>query len=324
MSERRIEVQLTAPGERLDKVLAGELAAFDLSRTQVHRLIVEGFVALGGQTVTRPSLKLAGGEWAAVRVPPSPPSRAAPEAIALAIVYEDDDVLVLDKPAGMVVHPAAGHSSGTLVNALLAHAPEVEEMSGDDEQEAARPGIVHRLDKDTSGLMIVAKHDRARHWLQAQFKQRAVQKTYLALVDGRPPTPAGRVEAPIGRDPRQRKRMAVVPLRLGREAITDYRTLEALTAHTLLECHPLTGRTHQIRVHLAFLRCPIVADTVYGRRQSSLPGLARHFLHAAQLTVRLPGQPEPRTFVAPLPEDLQAVLEELRSGLSTDGADGRR
>jgi 23S rRNA pseudouridine1911/1915/1917 synthase len=206
----------------------------------------------------------------------------------------------------MVVHPAAGHDRSTLVHAALAHAPEIEGVGGE-----LRPGLVHRLDKDTSGLIVLAKNDAAQHSLQEQFQNRETHKTYLALVDGHPSTPEGRIEAPIGRDPRERKRMAVVPRR-GRAAVTEYRTLETFEDHALLEVDIHTGRTHQIRVHLAFIGCPVVADTVYGRRKPTLP-LARQFLHAARLGLRLPGEAEPRTFTAPLPADLQRVLDDLRA-----------
>ena len=194
---------------------------------------------------------------------------------------------------------------GTLVNAVLGHAPELEGVG--DEQ---RPGIVHRLDKDTSGLIVVAKNDHAQRDLQRQFKERTVHKIYLALVDGSPPTDRGRIEAPVGRDLRDRKRMAVVPRGKGREAVTEYRVVRHYAAHSLLEADLLTGRTHQIRLHLAYLKCPIVGDTVYGRRTPSLP-LGRQFLHAARLTLTLPGSGEARTFEAALPVELQRALQLL-------------
>jgi 23S rRNA pseudouridine1911/1915/1917 synthase len=243
-----------------------------------------------------------------VRIPPPEPSRLTAEPIPLEIIFENDDLLVVNKPAGMVVHPAAGHPTGTLVHAALAHAPEMEGIGGEQ-----RPGVVHRLDKDTSGLILLAKNDAAHHWLQEQFRLRRVQKIYLALVDGRPPTPTGRIEAPIGRSAAQRKQMAVVVPHKGRQATSEYRTVETFPRHTLLEVHPITGRTHQIRLHLDFLGCPIAGDRVYGRRNPTIP-LNRHFLHAARLTLRLPGEEEPRTFEAPLPRELVEVLERLREG----------
>jgi 23S rRNA pseudouridine1911/1915/1917 synthase len=207
----------------------------------------------------------------------------------------------------MVVHPAVGHASGTLVNAVLGYDPEIEGIGGEE-----RPGVVHRLDKETSGLILLAKNERAHRWLQDQFRLRNVEKIYLALVDGKPPTPSGRVEAHIGRDPSHRKRMAIVPESRGREAISEYKTIESFKDHTLLEFHPLTGRTHQIRLHCAFLRCPIVGDEIYGRKKPSIH-LDRHFLHAYRLKIILPGEREPEFFEAPLPEDLEKVLESLRS-----------
>jgi 23S rRNA pseudouridine1911/1915/1917 synthase len=206
----------------------------------------------------------------------------------------------------MVVHPAVGHRGGTLVHAVLAHAPEMEGIGGEQ-----RPGVVHRLDKNTSGLILLAKNDQTHRWLQDQFRLRKVQKVYLALVDGQPPTPSGRIEAPVGRDLKARKKMAVVTLEKGRSAVSEYHTVETFAAHTLLEVHPMTGRTHQIRLHLAFLGCPVAGDTIYGKRHSTIP-LERHFLHATRLTVRLRNAKQPSTFEAPLPPELTHLLDQLR------------
>ena len=173
-----------------------------------------------------------------------------------------------------------------------------------------RPGVVHRLDRDTSGIIVMAKNEKAHIFLQEQFKSRSINKRYLALVDGAPPTPTGRVEAPIGRDPLHRQQMAILTQDKGREAITEYLTRKSYPKHTLIEAHPLTGRTHQIRVHMAFLKCPIVGDVLYGRRKQSIE-LSRHFLHAYRLTILLPGHTDPMTFEAPLPDELQAVLDSL-------------
>ena len=291
-------------GERLDRVLAEALD--DLSRTQVQRLVADGLVWVDGQTAGKAGMKLSGGERVVVRRPAAAPGRLEPDRIPLAIVYEDDDLMVVDKPAGMIVHPSAGHMRGTLANAALAHDPHIEGVGF-----VQRPGIVHRLDKETSGLIVVAKNDRAHRDLQAQFKARTVEKFYLALLDGRPPTDRGRIEAPIGRDPRDRKRMGVVPLDQGREAVTEYEALEKLPAHTLAEARPRTGRTHQIRVHFAFLGCPVAGDTVYGHKKATVP-LKRHFLHAARLSFDLPAGLGRRTFEAPLPSELADVLTELR------------
>ena len=242
-----------------------------------------------------------------VRIPPTAPTDLIAEDIPLDIIFENDDLIVVDKPAGMVVHPAAGHASGTLVNAVLGYDPDIEGIGGEE-----RPGVVHRLDKETSGLILLAKNEHAHRWLQDQFRLRKVQKTYLALVDGKPPTPSGRVEAPIGRDPSHRKRMAIVPESRGRAAISEYKTLESFKEHTLLEFHPLTGRTHQIRLHCAFLGCPIVGDEVYGRRKPSVE-IKRHFLHAYRLNIILPREQEPSVFKSPLPEELEQVLNTLRA-----------
>ena len=241
-----------------------------------------------------------------IRIPPPAPTNLVAEDIPLDIIFENDELMVVNKPAGMVVHPAAGHADGTLVNAVLGHDPDIEGIGGEE-----RPGIVHRLDKQTSGLIVIAKNERAHRWLQDQFRLRKVEKTYLALVDGKPPTPAGRVEAFIGRDLKHRKRMAIVPEKKGRESISEYQTLESYKSHTLLEFHPLTGRTHQIRLHCTFLKCPIVGDEVYGRKSQSL-NLDRHFLHAHKLKIILPGDTAPKMFEAPLPDDLEQVLNQLR------------
>ncbi len=288
---------------RLDKFLVQQLS--DYSRSRLQALIKDGQVSVdrlpahkSGQMLDRPAQVL-------VHIPPPEPSRLQPEAIPLDIVFENEDLMVVNKPAGMVVHPAAGHGQGTLVHAALAHAPEMEGIGGEQ-----RPGVVHRLDKNTSGLILLAKNDRTHRMLQEQFRQRKVHKVYLALVDGQPPTPTGRIDAAIGRDTGERKLMAVVSDLKGRMATSEYRTLAKYPAHTLLEVQPLTGRTHQIRLHLAFIGCPVAGDTIYGKRHSSIP-LARHFLHAARLTIQLPGEDSPRTFEAPLPVELQKTLESL-------------
>jgi 23S rRNA pseudouridine1911/1915/1917 synthase len=291
--------------QRLDKYLV--ICLPDYSRSRLQTLIKEGLVTVNGEPAYKTGQVLESGHLVQVQIPATQPSALIPESIPLDIIFENNDLLIVNKPAGMVVHPAAGHSSGTLVNAALAHAPEMEGISGEH-----RPGVVHRLDKDTSGLILMAKNDRAQRFLQEQFRKRATRKVYLALVDGHPPTPAGVVEAPIGRDPSNRKRMAIVPEHKGRNATTEYHTLENFPAHTLIEAHPITGRTHQIRLHLTFVHCPIVGETLYGRRKLSLP-VPRQFLHAARLTITLPGETEPRTFEAPLPEDLQAILTQLRA-----------
>jgi 23S rRNA pseudouridine1911/1915/1917 synthase len=304
--ERTLTVVTDASGERLDKVIALELP--ELSRTQAQRLIEEGRVAVNGEPVRKPAFKLEAKASLTITLPALAPATHAAESIPLDIVFENKDLLVINKPAGMVVHPAAGHAGGTLVNAVLGHAPDIEGVGNE-----ARPGLVHRLDKDTSGLIVVAKNDTAHRSLQRQFAERTVEKLYLALVDGFPPTDTGRIEAAIGRDPHERKRMAIVSAEKGgKPALTAYRVIEKFKAHSLLECNLLTGRTHQIRLHLAqVLKCPIVGDTVYGRRKATLP-LERQFLHAARLTLTLPRTRKRQTFEAPLPAELERMLESLR------------
>ncbi len=298
--------------QRLDKYLVEQLPEF--SRSRLQSLIKEGRVTVDGVIASKSGQSVDRVSHIIVEIPPPQPSELVAEEIALDIVFENDDLLVVNKPAGMVVHPSAGHQSGTLVHAALAHADDIEGVGG-----VQRPGVVHRLDKDTSGLILMAKNDESHQWLQDQFSSRQVDKVYLALVDGNPPTPRGKVEAAIGRDPNNRKKMAVVPPGKGRAAVSEYSTLRKFQAHTLLEMHPITGRTHQIRVHLAFLKCPVVGDRVYGRRHPSLP-LDRQFLHAARLRICLPGDDDLSEFEAPLPKDLSSILAVLdSSGSPVDG-----
>jgi 23S rRNA pseudouridine1911/1915/1917 synthase len=289
---------------RLDKVLVTMVP--DYSRSRLQGLIKDGFVQINQKLTTKVGQVLEAGDEVEIRLPPPVPSELVAEHTPLDIIYEDSHLMVINKPAGMVVHPAAGHATGTLVQSALGHAPEMEGIGGEQ-----RPGVVHRLDKDTSGLILMAKDDHTHRWLQDQFRLRTVKKVYLALVDGHPPTPTGRVEASIGRDASHRKQMAVVNPDKGREAVSEYFTLETFENHTLLEVHPHTGRTHQIRLHLAFIGCPIVADPIYGNKHVSV-ACARQFLHAARLTITFPGESTPRVFEAPLPPDLQRVLVELR------------
>jgi 23S rRNA pseudouridine1911/1915/1917 synthase len=293
-----------ADNQRLDVFLTASLPEF--SRSRIQGLIKGGYVKVEAESVLKTGRSLEPGEQVEIRIPAPGPSSLVSEDIPLDIIFENKDLVVVNKSAGMVVHPSPGHNNGTLVHAVLGYIPDLEGIGGEE-----RPGIVHRLDKDTSGLIMVAKNERSIQWLQEQFKSRKVEKTYLALVDGKPPTPSGRVEAPIGRNTTHRKLMAVVPLHKGREAISEYRTLEKFSAHTLLEVHLLTGRTHQIRVHLAFLGCPVVADKVYGKHKMTVK-LERHFLHAHKLKITLPGEKDPRVFEAPLPQELEFVLEYLR------------
>jgi 23S rRNA pseudouridine1911/1915/1917 synthase len=309
MSEhRQIELQVNERSGRLDKYLADEIP--ELSRSAAQRLIDDAQVTVNGEPA-RASYKTRPGDAVVVLLPSPELRELEPEAIPLAVLFEDESLLVIDKPAGMVVHPAPGHPGGTLVNALLAYCPELAE-SGDE-----RPGIVHRLDRDTSGLILVAKSEKARRALQRQFEQRQVDKAYLALLDGHLQPAYGRIEAAIARDPQHRQRMAVLPG--GREAITEYHVLEhfahdlgpAAGVYSLVEAEPRTGRTHQIRVHFASIGYPVVADAVYGRRKSRLP-LPRQFLHASRLGFKHPNSGQRLNLEAPLPPDLAAVLTLLR------------
>jgi len=308
--ERIIELYVAETGQRIDKHIADEMP--ELSRSVVQRLIKQGRVTVGGEA-TKSSYRVEAGDEIVVRIPPPETLEVRPESIPLDIVYEDEDIIVVNKPAGMVVHPAYGHRTGTLVNAVLAHCPD---LAG--AEDGLRPGIVHRLDKDTSGLIIVAKNDAPRRRLQRQFKRREVKKVYLALLEGRLDPVQGIIEAPIGRDKKRRKRMAVVEG--GREARTKYRVVEYLghvtgkapRAYTLVEAEPETGRTHQVRVHFASIGYPLAGDPVYGFRKQRLRGLRRQFLHAHTLGFRLPGTDEYVELTAELPDDLRVVLERLR------------
>ena len=284
--------------ERLDKFLASRET--DLSRAQIAGLVAGGLVKVDG-AIVKSSYRLRGGETVEMEMLPPPPSGVSPQEIPLSVIYEDEDILVIDKPAGMVVHPAPGHRRDTVANALLARLPDIEEVG--DEQ---RPGIVHRLDMDTSGLMVAAKNRRAHRHVSGQIKDRSVLKGYTALAKGNIDPPEGVIKARIGRDNRNRKRMAVVDL--GREAETSYRAVERAPGYTLLEVIPKTGRTHQIRVHLSALGYPIVGDALYGGKD---PRLERQFLHAHLLGIRLPGTGDYMEFASPLPADLKAFLSQL-------------
>lgn len=290
-------------GERLDKVLVARLGE-RLTRSQIQALIKDGQATVNGAAV-KTGLKLKGGEQIALTIPPPPEDDSVePEPIALDIVYEDDDLAVINKPAGLVVHPGAGNRSGTLVNAILARYPQIAEMR----YAPQRRGIVHRLDKDTSGLILIAKRAPTMRHLINQFQQRTVDKVYLALVEKPPKTSIGRIDLPIARDPNQRTRMSVQ--RDGRPAVSEFTVLERFNSGpALLEVKLLTGRTHQIRVHLAYIGSPIVGDAVYGYRKQRLRG---QFLHAARLCFDHPRSGERLCFEAPLPECLQTLLDELR------------
>jgi len=306
-------------GERLDRVVT--LHCTDLSRTRVQELIEEGLVLLDSRAA-KGSHRVHGGERVTVEVQPRPPMRAEAESIPLDIIYEDHDVVAVNKPAGMVVHAGAGNPRGTLVNALLGRGLPLSQ-GGD----MLRPGIVHRLDKDTSGIILVAKNDGAHAKLGEAFRQRTVKKTYIALVEGLLKEDSGRIELAIGRDPKRRVRMTArrsAVLADAREARTDWRVLARIDTTTLVEVQLHTGRTHQIRVHFSTVRHPVVGDTLYGAAaelpvgKMTLPPLGRNFLHAAKL-----GFTHPRSGIwvdlkAPLPESLRTFLKQLAAAAGDD------
>jgi 23S rRNA pseudouridine1911/1915/1917 synthase len=300
-------------GLRLDQFLTAVLP--DLSRSQIQRLIKDGRAVLAGRDA-RPSTSVRAGDHVRVDVPPPGPAKPAAESLPLTIVHDDPDLVVVDKPAGMVVHPAAGHSGGTLVNALLHHVRDLSGIGGEE-----RPGIVHRLDRGTSGLMVVAKHDSAHQELSRQFRDREIDKEYLALVWGLV-QPGRRIDAPIGRDPGNRQKMST-RARRARAAVTRVTGAEHLRGVSLLRVAIATGRTHQIRVHLNAIGHPIVGDAVYGGVHRRVPAhlkavthLERPFLHAARLAFTHPRDGRRVQFTSPLPADLERILEQLREEAS--------
>jgi 23S rRNA pseudouridine1911/1915/1917 synthase len=294
---KTLQFNSPVPDIRLDKYLTQVLPQF--SRAYLQKLIVQGCILVNGQR-TKANQRLNKVDRITVELPPLPAHPLA-EPIPLAIVYEDRDILVIDKPAGLTVHPAPGHPSHTLVNAVLAHCPGLT-MSND----LVRPGIVHRLDKDTSGLIVIAKNDFAREYVVAQFKSRTVTKGYLVLVKGKLSPEQGIIEAPIGRDPHSRRRMAIVEA--GKAASTQYQVQKYMDNYTLVEVTPVTGRTHQIRVHLSAIGYPVIGDSIYGVKSAYLN---RQFIHAYRLGFRLPSTEQYREFTSPLPIDLEQALEYL-------------
>ena len=312
---------------RLDAWLAGAIA--DLGRNRAKKLIVEGRVAVGGRTIVEPKRPVKPGECVTVDLPPPEPAEPAAEAIPLAIVYEDDDLIVIDKPAGLVVHPAAGHAAGTLVNALIAHCGKSLSGIGG----VARPGIVHRLDKDTSGLMVVAKSDRAHKGLAAQFADHGragpLERAYLALAWGAPDRPQGTIDLPLARSARNREKIAVTQSG-GRHAVTHYAVRERFGPDerplaTLVECVLETGRTHQIRVHMAAIGHPLVGDRTYGAgfatkaallpepAKSLVSAFPRQALHAWLLGFEHPVSGKEMRFESPPPDDLAALVAAFKS-----------
>ena len=322
----RFTVPPSAAGQRLDRWLTDQFE--EESRSAIQRWIAEGLVTVDGLRAGKTGMPLEAGAVIEVAAPPTPvESSLRPEDIPLNIIFEDKDLLVIDKPAGLVVHPGPGHAVGTLANAVLHHCPQLEGIGGE-----KRPGIVHRLDKGTSGVIVVAKNDAAMRFLQEQFAGRTVYKEYLALLEGRIEPPRGRIDAPIGRHPTRRQRMAVLPAPSGlrgatgtggsaagaREAVTEYECLQVYedlssgqtVRFSFVRAHLHTGRTHQIRAHFAWRNCPVAGDTEYGYKRPRL-SLKRPFLHAHRLGIRLPGTAEQRVFESPLPAELQRILDWL-------------
>lgn len=309
--ESIISGRVGADGQRLDKALAD---ASGLSRERIKALLGEGRVRVGGKIISQPSLKCAAGTAFELHVPAAAPLEAEAQDIPLTIVFEDEHLIVVDKPAGLVVHPAAGNLDGTLVNALLHHCRgQLSGIGG-----VARPGIVHRIDKDTSGLLVVAKTDKAHEGLAGQFANHSIERRYLALVAGRPVPPSGTVRGNIARSSHDRKKMALVADGHGKHAVTHFTTIEPLGPATLVECRLETGRTHQVRVHLSSIGHPLLGDPVYGRTPPRLRPIlhelhfARQALHAAVLGFTHPVTGAALHFESKLPADMAGLLVELR------------
>lgn len=309
--ESIIEGRIGAGSQRLDKALAD---ACDLSRERIKALLAEGRIALDGQTITQPSLMPAEGAPFRILVPAAAPAEALPQNIPLDIIHEDEHLLVLDKPAGLVVHPAAGNPDGTLVNALLHHCEgRLSGIGG-----VARPGIVHRLDKDTSGLMVVAKSDAAHEGLSRQFAKHSIERAYLALVAGHPVPLAGTVTGAIARSNINRKKMAIVENGRGKHAVTHFRTLERFDGAALVECRLETGRTHQVRVHMSSIGHALLGDSTYGRTPKTLKPLlaeenfSRQALHAARLGFIHPVTGQKLQFNSEIPRDMEALIGRLK------------
>lgn len=310
-SAKIIDGTIGPAGGRLDKALAD---ACDLSRERIKALIAEGRVSIDGKTATQGSAKVPGGARFAIAVPEAAPAEAVAQDIALDVVFEDEYLIVIDKPAGLVVHPAAGNPDGTLVNALLHHCRgQLSGIGG-----VARPGIVHRIDKETSGLLVVAKTDAAHEGLAVQFADHSIERAYRAVVGGRPNPLTGTVTGSIGRSNVDRKKMALVEEGRGKHAVTHYRTLEPLAHASLVECRLETGRTHQVRVHMASIGHALLGDPVYGRTPKPLRALlqrldfSRQALHAAELGFLHPVTGKKVHFESQLPDDMATLIDELR------------
>ncbi|WP_260927478.1 RluA family pseudouridine synthase [Novosphingobium sp. 9] len=309
--ESILEGVIASDGQRLDKALA---EASGLSRERIKALMGEGRIQVAGKPAAQASLKIAAGTVFAIDVPPAILAEAQPQDIPLSVVFEDEYLIVVDKPAGLVVHPAAGNLDGTLVNALLHHCEgQLSGIGG-----VARPGIVHRIDKDTSGLLVVAKTDKAHEGLAVQFADHSIERAYHAVVGGHPMPMAGTVRGAIGRSTADRKKMALVEDGRGKHAVTHFKTMEKLKNASLVECRLETGRTHQVRVHMSSIGHALLGDPVYGRTPSALRQLlsrlqfSRQALHAAELGFLHPVKGEKVHFTSPVPADMQALIDELR------------
>ncbi len=306
MTEEKIVFTAEISGERIDSYAAEALSSDEeriFSRSSVQKLISEGMLTVNGASC-KTNYKVKQGDLVEVVLPEPEEPDAQPENIPLDIVYEDSDIIVINKPRGMVVHPAAGNYTGTLVNALLYHCKDLSDING-----VRRPGIVHRIDKDTTGLLAVAKNNNSHLYLAEQLKDHSMSRVYFALVEGNISENSGTVNAPIGRHDTDRKKMAV-NLKNGKSAVTHFEVLERFGGCTLVKCKLETGRTHQIRVHMAYIGHPVVGDPVYGIKNTR--GLAGQALHAGRLTLKHPGTEELVSFEAPLPEDFKLLLEKLR------------
>ena len=300
LQEETKTYKVTVDADRLDRFLASQ--SLEITRSQIHRLIEDGQVAINGLHA-KPSQKVRSGDIIVLTILPPKPLALVPQDIPVPLIYQDDHLIVLDNPSGLSVHPGPGHPDGTLVNALLAHCPDIKGVGG-----VIRPGIVHRLDKDTSGLMVVAKTDTAHLSLSKQLKNREVVKGYLAVSKGSINPVEGLIDLPIGRDPKNRKKMAVVEG--GRDSKTRYRVVEHLNGYETLQIYLETGRTHQIRVHLAYMGHALLGDQVYGKGNSLL---GRQFLHANHLKFIHPVTDMQMEFRSNLPEEMLAVIDELKS-----------
>jgi 23S rRNA pseudouridine1911/1915/1917 synthase len=306
-----IDIQVAAAGQRLDRYLAEQLP--DLSRSRLQKLIEQGQVGVNGQICTSKKVIVQPGDRVHLSIPDAQPLDLQPEAIPLDILYEDDELLVVNKPSGLVVHPAPGHESGTLVHALLSHCDRLAGIGG-----IQRPGIVHRLDKDTSGAIAIAKTDHAHQHLQAQLKAKTAQREYLAIVYGAPATESGTIDLPIGRSPTDRKKMAIVTeTKSGRRAVTHWRVRERLGNYTLMQFQLETGRTHQIRVHTTQMGHPIVGDPLYGSGRTVGVNLMGQALHAWKLKFQHPSTGELIETTAPPPAEFLTLLQVIRQRFSS-------